>query len=118
LEATNEVITMRSLEPVLWELGEFSDHRCTLGRFVYPDIEMIGAGDAVLCPGESVTFRVESDTEVSYQWEKDGEELAGENGPDLVISDATEANSGHYRCVVRYDVIYGDGDNALTQVFY
>jgi len=118
LESTNEVITMRSLESVLWELGEFSDHRCALGRFVYPDIEMVGAGDAVLCPGEGVTFRVESDTDVSYQWEKDGEELTGENGSELVIADATEAHSGQYRCVVSYDVIYGDGEDALTQVFY
>jgi len=118
LESTNEIITMRSLSPVLWQLGEFSDHRCALGRFVYPDIEMVGAGDAVLCPGESITFRVESDTDVSYQWEKDGEELTGENGSELVIADATEAHSGQYRCVVRYDVIYGDGEDALTQVFY
>ncbi|MCF8258265.1 MAG: T9SS type A sorting domain-containing protein [Flavobacteriales bacterium] len=118
LESTNEVITMRSLEPVLWELGEFSDHRCALGRFVYPDIEMVGAGDTVLCPGESITFGVESDTDVSYQWEKDSEELAGEIAAELVIADATEAHSGQYRCVVRYDVIYGNVDDSLTQVFY
>jgi len=118
LEATNEVITMRSLEPVLWELGEFSDHRCALGRFFYPGIEMVGAGDTVLCPGESITLRVESDTEVSYQWEKDAVELEGETLAELTIANATEANSGQYRCVVRYDVIYGDEEDALTQVFY
>lgn len=118
LESTNEVITMRSLEPVLWQLGEFSDHRCALGRFVYPDIEMVGAGDAVLCPSEGITLRVVSDTEVSYQWEKDGLELAGETANELTIASGTEAHSGQYRCVVRYDVIYGDSDNALTQIFY
>jgi hypothetical protein len=118
LESTNEVITMRSLEPVLWELGEFSDHRSALGRFVYPDIEMIGAGDQTICPGESVTFQMESDIAVTYQWEKDGEELEGETSAELTIANAAEANSGQYRCVVRYEVIYGNVEDALTQVFY
>jgi hypothetical protein len=118
LEATNDIITMRSLEPVLWELGEFSDHRCALGRFVYPDIEMIGAGDTVICPGESIVLSMQSDTEVAYQWEKDGEELPGETTSQLTIASATEANSGQYRCVVRYEVIYGDTDDPVTQVFF
>lgn len=118
LESTNEVITMRSLEPVLWELGEFSDHRCALGRFVYPDIQMVGAGDVILCPMESFSLRIESSIPVTYQWQKDGMDLEGETSDELWVINASEANSGQYRCVVRYEVIYGNLDDALTQVFY
>jgi hypothetical protein len=118
LESTNEVITMRSLDPVLWELGEFSDHRSALGRFVYPDIEMVGAGDAVLCPMESFFLRIESSIPVTYQWQKDGEDMEGETSNQLAVNNATEANSGQYRCVVGYEVIYGNVDDPLTQVFY
>ncbi len=118
LESTNEVITMRSLDPVLWELGEFSDHRSALGRFVYPDMEMVGAGDAVLCPMESFSLRMESSIPVTYQWQKDGVDLEGETSDELWVINATEANSGQYRCVVGYEVIYGNVEDALTQVFY
>lgn len=118
LESTNEVITMRSVEPVLWELGELSDHRSALGRFVYPDITMVGNGDTVLCPGENISFQMEADIDVTYQWMKDGEELEGATLSELNILSGTEAESGQYQCLVSYDVIYGNVADPLTQVFY
>lgn len=117
-EATNDIITMRSLEPVLWQLGEFSDHRCALGRFVYPDITMSFSGDTVLCPGADLTMRIESSIDLTYRWTLDGEELPGMDGPELILTDAQPAQSGRYVCEVGYTVIYGNDGNPVTAMFY
>ena len=118
LESTNEVITMRSIEPVLWDLGEFSDHRSALGRFVYPDISMVAKGDTVICPGTGITMQMESSIPVTYQWTKDGEPLDGETFASFSIADGQPSQSGQYACVVGYEVIYGNVDDSLTAVFY
>jgi len=118
LESTQKIITMRSIEPVLLQLGEFSDHRCALGRFVFPDITMVNKGDTILCPGANYTLEMDSDIPVSYQWMKDGDELVGETASSLSIVNGLETQSGAYSCVVRYEVVYGNVDDALTQVFY
>lgn len=114
---TNEIITPRSLDPVLWDLYEFSDHRCVLGRFSYPDIEKIG-GDTLVCPGENLTLSVETNHQVTYQWYKDGTEINGETGSMFEFVDAQESESGNYTCLVGYDVIYGQWGDSLTAVFY
>ncbi|MCB0756151.1 MAG: T9SS type A sorting domain-containing protein, partial [Flavobacteriales bacterium] len=114
---TNEVITIRSLDPSLWDLYEFSDHRCVLGRFVYPDIEQVG-GDTLVCPGENLSLSVETDHQVTYQWYKDGTAINGETGSTLQLMDAQESESGLYTCLVGYDVIYGQWGDSLTTVFY
>ena len=81
---TNEIITLRSLDPILWDISEFSDHRCVLGRYTYPDISKIG-GDTLICPGENLTLSVETTYPVTYQWKKDGVELNGETNSTLRI---------------------------------
>jgi exonuclease III len=114
---TNEVITIRSLDSSLWDLYEFSDHRCILGRFVYPDIEQVG-GDTLVCPGESLSLSVETDHSITYQWFKDGTAISGETGNSFQLLDAQESESGLYTCLVSYDMIYGQWGDSLTAVFY
>ncbi|MDP6908958.1 MAG: endonuclease/exonuclease/phosphatase family protein, partial [Flavobacteriales bacterium] len=114
---TNEIVTFRSLEPVLWDISEFSDHRCVLGRFEYPDIEKVG-GDTLICPGESLMLSVITTYPVTYQWFKDGTELNGETSSSLEFVNAQESESGNYTCLVRYEEIYGDWGDSLTAVFY
>ena len=116
-DITNEIITIRSLNPVLWDLSEFSDHRCVLGRFSYPDISKVG-GDTLICPGENLTLAVNTTFPVSYQWFKDGVELSGENGSELLFIDALESQSGNYTCVVGYEMTYGDWGDSLTTLLY
>lgn len=117
LQSTNEVITLRSLEPVLWDISEFSDHRCVLARFQYPDIDKLG-GDTIICPGENLTLSVNTVHGVTYQWFKDGNELTGETASSLQLVDALESQSGHYTCLVGYDVVYGSWTDPLNQLFY
>ncbi len=114
---TNEIITPRSLDPVLWDISEFSDHRCVLGRFEYPEFSLSGA-DTVLCPGVGHTLSIETDFSVSYQWFKDGAELNGETSSSLEFVNALESQSGNYTCLVGYDVIYGQWGDSLTALFF
>ncbi|MCF8460996.1 MAG: T9SS type A sorting domain-containing protein [Flavobacteriales bacterium] len=114
---TNEVITIRSLDPVLWDISEFSDHRCVLGRFAYPDIIKNG-GDTLICPGEDLSLAVVTTYPVTYQWFKDGVELNGETSLELQLTNALESQTGHYTCLVGYDMIYGNWGDPLTAVFY
>ncbi|MFT4680219.1 MAG: hypothetical protein ACI9FU_001265 [Granulosicoccus sp.] len=115
--ATNEIMTFRSLDPVLWDISEFSDHRCALGRFEYPDITKIG-GDTLICPDENLSIFIDTDFPVTYKWSKDGTELSGEDGSELTFTSAQESESGLYTCQVSYDVIYGAWGDSLNNLFY
>ena len=117
LEGVNDIITPRSLDPVLWDLSEFSDHRAVLGRFVYPYITQVG-GDTLVCSGENLTLSVETDHSVSYQWFKDGNEINGEISSSLELMDAEETESGNYTCLIEYEVIYGQWQDSLNVLFY
>lgn len=114
---TNNIITIRSLDPVLWDISEFSDHRCVLGRFTYPDFSKTG-GDTLICPGENLLLAVNSTFQASYQWLKDGVELSGETDSELELANALESQTGNYSCLVSYDVVYGDWGDSLTALFY
>ena len=114
---TNDIITIRSIDPVLWDISEFSDHRCALGRFVYPDISKVG-GDTLICPGENLTLSINTSYPVSYQWLKNGVELAGETTSSLEFNNALESQTGSYSCVVSYEMVYGDWGDSLTTLFY
>jgi endonuclease/exonuclease/phosphatase family metal-dependent hydrolase len=114
---TNEIITIRSLDPVLWDISEFSDHRSVLGRYTFPDIEKVG-GDTLICPGDGLTLSVNTSYPVSYQWMKDGVEMQGETSNELVFTNSLESQTGNYTCLVSYDVIYGDWTDSLTTIFY
>lgn len=115
--ATNEIITPRSLHPDLWDLSEFSDHRCVLGRFEYPDIEKTG-GDTTICPGESLSLTVNTTYPVTFQWFKDGQALSVETNAELTLANALESQTGNYSCLVSYDIIYGNWEDTLTTIFY
>ena len=114
---TNELVTIRSLDPVLWDISEFSDHRSNLGRYEYPDISKMG-GDTLICPGQNLTLSVSTGYPVNFQWLKDGVELNGETNSELQFINALESQSGTYSCLVSYDVLYGDWGDTLTTFFY
>lgn len=51
--------------------------------------------------GATVTFVVEARGEdLTYQWSKDGVDLAGATSSELVVSNVTGADAGIYRCTV------------------
>jgi len=114
---TNEVVTFRSLDPVLWDISEFSDHRAVISRFTYPDIEQSG-GDTLICPGNNLTLAVNTTYSVTYQWYLSGQMLNGETNSELQLISVSESQSGNYTCLVSYDEIYGDWGDSLTALFF
>ncbi len=58
-------------------------------------------GDRDLCEGGDVTFTVAATgTDITYQWRKDGVNLAGETSADLNLTAVTPADDGNYDVVV------------------
>ncbi|MBN2349376.1 MAG: immunoglobulin domain-containing protein [Bacteroidales bacterium] len=56
------------------------------------------------CPGENVIFSVTaSGANLTYQWQKNGANLAGETNSGLILNTVNAANAGTYRCIVSGD---------------
>ncbi len=55
-----------------------------------------------LCIGESVVFDVKANGEnITYQWQKDNEDLSNENTSTLTIANISSDDEGNYKCVVK-----------------
>ena len=117
LECTNEVITMRSIHEDLWELSDFSDHRCALGRFVYPDV-LTTTGDTALCPLADINLEAPDNSLFTYQWLKDGQVILGEIASSLSLNQVTVSDDAVYQCEVSYQIVYGNIADSLTLLFY
>ncbi|HOB75110.1 MAG TPA: immunoglobulin domain-containing protein [Phycisphaerae bacterium] len=55
-----------------------------------------------VCPGGTASFSVTAtgDGTLSYQWQKDGTNLAGATSATLQITNVSASDAGNYRCVV------------------
>ncbi|MFN8395422.1 MAG: T9SS type A sorting domain-containing protein [Bacteroidia bacterium] len=115
LESQVFITTFRSLDPVLWDLSEFSDHRAAIARFRYPDIQ-VGGGLQSVCPGDSVGFTGTADIPVQRAWLKNGSLIPGVTGPGISIGSTTLADSGKYEVQMGYSHIYGTGTGLINQL--
>lgn len=115
LEGQVFITTFRSLDPVLWDLSEFSDHRSAIARFRFPDIE-VGGGLQSVCPGDSVGFTGTADIPVQRAWLKNGSLIPGVTGPGISIANTTLADSGSYEVQMGYSQIYGTGTGMINQL--
>lgn len=86
-----------------------SDH-ATLDVLERVSISEQPKGDT-LCLGENTMMRITATGAVKYQWQKDDVDLAGENSNVLMLNNATNADSGVYRCLVfgLCDTLASDG---------
>ncbi|MCG8696814.1 MAG: immunoglobulin domain-containing protein, partial [Bacteroidales bacterium] len=58
----------------------------------------------IACPGDDIAFNViATGTNLTYQWQKDGVDLAGKTTAGLLINSVSAANAGVYRCVIDGD---------------
>jgi|GEM_PF-828168 len=72
--------------------------------------------DQSLNLGSTINLSVSADgsTATTYQWKKDGVEIAGATGTSLVISSAALADAGNYTCDVKNS--YGASTSAVATV--
>ena len=57
-----------------------------------------------ICDGENATFTTgATGTNISYQWQLDGNNISGANTDTYTINGATSANAGSYTCIVSGD---------------
>jgi hypothetical protein len=117
LEADLYITTFRSLDPVLWDVSNFSDHRSAISRFRFPDLS-VSPGDQDLCPGEPLAFQSTSDIPVSRFWFHDGNVIGGVTGPNIGIASSTMPDSGLYELLMTYQHTYGTGTGLIDQLMY
>lgn len=56
------------------------------------------------CPGEDITFNIiASGSNLNYQWQKDGVDLAGKTNAGLLLTNIDALDAGIYRCVITGD---------------
>ena len=59
---------------------------------------------AIACSGDTVTFTVAaSGTEPTYQWQRNGQDIAGQTSASLTLSNISDSDIGSYTCVVTND---------------
>ena len=117
-ESYNKVITFRSVDSVMWDIFDFSDHRTVLGRFVYPSIQPDPFVDTTLCANDSLTLSVGSIDPLNYQWTLDGVDIPGANASTYAISSPGAGSVGTYVCEVTNSTVYGDQGDVLSQIFF
>lgn len=116
--ATNEILTLRSIDDDMWDISDLSDHRTSWGRFIFPDISY-SPFDSSLCPNDDVTLSVSgSGAALSYQWFFNGGPINGATGPDLVLTGLQAADAGDYSCQVSYSAIHGTKNDPVNILFY
>ncbi len=58
----------------------------------------------VVCPGTNVSFgTTASGSHLSYQWQRNGTDIAGATGTTLTLNNVSDANEGLYRCRISGD---------------
>jgi len=113
----NKVITFRSVDSIMWDIFDFSDHRTVVGRFEYPDISY-NTIDTIICQGGAVSLSVNSNPVLPYQWYKNGVAISGATNSTYDILSAVSSDSGTYTCEVTQSLLLGNLTDPVTQWFY
>ncbi len=117
VEAKVFITTFRSLESVLWDLSDFSDHRSAIGRFRFPDVGAT-VGDQNLCPGDPLVLQSHADIPVQRTWYHDGQPIPNLNGAVYSVLSTTAADAGHYELEIQYSQTYGNLPGAVNQLMH
>jgi len=117
IEAYNSVFTFRSVDSIMWDIYDFSDHRTVIGRFKYPDI-LTDNIDTNLCSGDSLAFNITSNSLFAYQWKRNGNPVSGATSNFYIISNPDTSSIGLYSCDVTNSQVFGAENDVLSQLFY
>ncbi|HIA37150.1 MAG TPA: T9SS type A sorting domain-containing protein [Flavobacteriales bacterium] len=117
VSAYNSVFTFRSVDSIMWDIFDFSDHRTVIGRFVYPNIQPDNI-DTNLCEGDSLTLNIAANGILNYQWQQNGNLIVGATSNFHNINNPSASSIGVYSCDVINTPIFGGENDVLTQMFY
>ncbi len=69
---------------------------------LYANTEIITQPESeTVCDGDDVEFNIVAEgTALTYQWQKDGVDITGENSTSLILTDVSNTDEGEYTCVV------------------
>ena len=67
---------------------------------VIPSLQILNeSGDLEICDGEAAEFSVEAEgRDIQYQWQFNGEDIAGANNSIYQINESSISNRGYYTC--------------------
>lgn len=116
LEATNYIVTFRSIDDRMWEQSWLGDHRPVLGRFVFPDITLHREPSAI-CPGDSLDLSVTTTLPTAYVWQKNGQPLNNTTN-EVLYYPATAADGGTYNCAITYTSSTGNPADSLNHYLH
>ncbi|NPA67562.1 MAG: T9SS type A sorting domain-containing protein [Chlorobi bacterium] len=75
--------------------------------------------DTEVCEGGDATFSVTAEgTNATYQWQKDGSDIAGATSASYTVTGVTSSDLGSYACVVSADCGSPVTSNSATLSFY
>lgn len=117
IEAYNSVFTFRSVDSIMWDIFDFSDHRTVIGRFVYPNIQPDNI-DTNLCETDSLALNIAANGILNYQWQQNGNLIVGSTSNTHNINNPSASSIGVYSCDVINTQIFGGENDVLTQMFY
>lgn len=116
LEATNYIVTFKSIDDRMWEQSWLGDHRPVLGRFVYPDITLTREPSAI-CPGDSLGLSVTTTLPTTFTWQKDGQTLNNTTN-EILYYPAVASDGGTYNCEINYTSTTGNPADSLNRFFH
>ncbi|MCP4437674.1 MAG: T9SS type A sorting domain-containing protein [Aureispira sp.] len=109
LEGWTKVWILRAIDGDLWDIFDPSDHLPVNGRFVYPMIDTPSMQSPNLCLSDSFSMQVSAtDSAFSYQWYKNDTLIVGATDSIYVVTGATVADTGDYKCVIAHEFIVPD----------
>jgi Secretion system C-terminal sorting domain/Endonuclease/Exonuclease/phosphatase family len=108
VEAKVFITTFTSLESVLWDLSNFSDHRAAVSRFRFPDFAT-SPGDQLICLGDPFSVTGSADIPVTRAWYRDNTLIPGLSGATLTYLTSSVAETGDYAVEMQYSHAEGTG---------
>ncbi|MFC2117301.1 lamin tail domain-containing protein [Bacteroidota bacterium] len=75
--------------------------------------------DQTLCEGETLILQIRAGgvDSIIYKWKKDGVEIDGESGPDLLYNYSNLEQSGEYQCIISCNGVYCESRIAYVEIY-
>jgi len=118
IAASNFVFTFRSIDSIMWNIFDYSDHRTVNGRFVFPEPISVQTLDTNICLGDTVVLSLGISDSLEYIWKLNGGEIYGGYFPEINIYGTGAEIAGEYVAQVTNTLELGGLSDPITHWFY